>query len=103
MYLSPEVHSTFDDMSEADFAVLRQTLVNFLQDRRVKVSIFLQESIQASDGSITIAAAGRLAYGINPPGQARAQGRPSDRARDLVLATAALPCLIDLAGSVGAK
>ena len=49
-----------------------------------------------------MAAAGRLAYGINPPGQARAQGRPSDRARDLALATAALPCLIDLAGSVSA-
>merc|ERR1719482_406187 len=65
------VHSTFDDMSEADFAVLRQTLVNFLQDRRVKVSIFLQESIQASDGSITIPPAGRLAFGMNPPGQVR--------------------------------
>lgn len=63
------VHATFDGMSEANFAVLRQTLINFLQDRRVKVSIFLQENIQAQDGSILIEAHGRLAYGVRHPGQ----------------------------------
>merc|ERR550537_780160 len=65
------VHSTFDDMGESEYILLRRTLANFLQDRKVKVSIFLQENIQSTDGSIVVNPGGRLAFGVNPPGQVR--------------------------------
>jgi hypothetical protein len=65
------VHSTFDDMAESEYILLRRTLANFLQDRKVKVSIFLQENIQSADGSIIVNPGGRLGLGVNPPGQVR--------------------------------
>merc|ERR550537_820400 len=65
------VHSTFDDMGESEYILLRRTLANFLQDRKVKVSIFLQENIQSTDGSIVVNPGGRVGFGVNPPGQVR--------------------------------
>ena len=40
-----------------------------VSDVSLEVSIFLQENIQSSDGSINVNPGGRLAFGVNPPGQ----------------------------------
>lgn len=42
------------EISSAEFAQIRQTLASFFQDKRIKVSLFLQDGIQNSDGTITL-------------------------------------------------
>uniref|UniRef100_A0A7S0S0V4 Protein OSCP1 n=1 Tax=Chlamydomonas leiostraca TaxID=1034604 RepID=A0A7S0S0V4_9CHLO len=42
------VHKTYGGLSLGQQHLLRQTLLRFLQDRRVKVSLFLQEGIQST-------------------------------------------------------
>mmetsp|Transcript_17817 Transcript_17817/g.31759 ORF Transcript_17817/g.31759 Transcript_17817/m.31759 type:complete len:398 (-) Transcript_17817:157-1350(-) len=48
---SNALYSTFDEHS---WLQLRATLARFLKDKRVKVSLFLQEGIQASDGKMLL-------------------------------------------------
>jgi len=63
--------------SGAWFAV-RATLLRFLQDRRVKVSLFLQDGIQANDGTIILSASGTLPPNVQTPGTTKyfdAQGK----------------------------
>mmetsp|Transcript_14389 Transcript_14389/g.47266 ORF Transcript_14389/g.47266 Transcript_14389/m.47266 type:complete len:405 (-) Transcript_14389:471-1685(-) len=44
-----------------DWRATRQSLFNFLQDKRVKVSLFLQEGLQSTDGRIRLPAPTRSA------------------------------------------
>lgn len=46
-----------------DYFILRQSLLQFFQDRRIKVSVFLQKNMQTLDGSIIM-----KHHGILPPG-----------------------------------
>jgi hypothetical protein len=61
----------FDDMTPGQFMLLRQTLCRFFQDRRVKVSLFLQDGIQSLDGLVNINHKGQLPYGAEVPGTVR--------------------------------
>ncbi|KAA0156018.1 hypothetical protein FNF27_00302 [Cafeteria roenbergensis] len=47
---------------------LRLAMLRFFQDRRVKVSIFLQELQQNLDGTFVISVVGPMAPGVSPPG-----------------------------------
>jgi hypothetical protein len=42
------------EISTAEFAQIRQSLAAFFQDKRIKVSLFLQDGIQNSDGTISL-------------------------------------------------
>jgi len=53
---------------------LRLTLMRFFQDRRVKVSIFLQELQQNLDGTFVVNVAGPMGPGFRPPGGIRYMG-----------------------------
>lgn len=48
------------ELSSAEFAQIRQTLAAFFQDKRIKVSLFLQDNIQNSDGTIALQKGGPL-------------------------------------------
>jgi hypothetical protein len=61
----------FRKLSPADWILLRQTLSRFFQDRRVKVSLFLHDGLQSSDGSIVIQHKGPLPPGAEKPGAIR--------------------------------
>ncbi|CEM25755.1 unnamed protein product [Vitrella brassicaformis CCMP3155] len=61
-------HTAYDRLTPAEFALLRQTLAAVFQDRRVKVSIFLQDGLQSADGAICVPVGGPLAYGAERPG-----------------------------------
>ena len=58
----------FGSMTASDFLLLRLSLLQFLQHRRVKVSIFLQENLQLQDGTIVIDISGPLAPSVAHPG-----------------------------------
>jgi len=62
-------HEKYAAMNPFDFAGLKQTLCRFFADKRVKVSLFLQDGIQKNDGTITLSYAGALPPGIELPGR----------------------------------
>ncbi len=69
--LEGAINATVDKymkLSAADFMLLHQTLLGFFKDRRIKVSIFLQDGIQNMDGSIVLNMEGPVTNGSNPPG-----------------------------------
>eukprot|EP00392_Amoebophrya_sp_AT5.2_P010924 g10994.t1 len=57
-----------DTLSMYAFRELKLQLAAFLQDRRVKVSLFLQDETQNPDGSIVVPLAGPLPFNTLPPG-----------------------------------
>lgn len=61
----------FARMKVGDLHLLRYTLARFFQDRRVKVSLFLTDQLQAQDGSMIHSHAGRLPLGAEMPGTVR--------------------------------
>jgi len=62
------VVDTYSKMSVEELHNVRQALMLFLQDRKVKVSLFLTEKIQNQDGTIVKTHHGLLPWGIEVPG-----------------------------------
>eukprot|EP00668_Euglena_longa_P011244 GGOE01013633.1.p1 GENE.GGOE01013633.1~~GGOE01013633.1.p1 ORF type:complete len:379 (-),score=69.62 GGOE01013633.1:281-1417(-) len=48
------------EISNSEFAQIRQTLAKFFQDKHIKVSLFLQDGIQSPDGTIVLPQAGPI-------------------------------------------
>jgi len=48
------IQTTYQNLSPGDWVQLRHALCGFFHDRRIKVSLFLQEGIQAADGRIVL-------------------------------------------------
>ena len=63
------VNEKYAVMPPLQFAVLKQTLCRFFSDKRVKVSLFLQDGLQKNDGAITLQYSGPLPPGVDLPGQ----------------------------------
>mmetsp|Transcript_30397 Transcript_30397/g.66598 ORF Transcript_30397/g.66598 Transcript_30397/m.66598 type:complete len:373 (-) Transcript_30397:192-1310(-) len=59
-----QMHKAYGNMSLADCNSLRQSLCGFFQDRKVKVSLFLNDHTQKADGSIVVQGSG-----VQQPGQ----------------------------------
>jgi len=62
------VVDTYSKMSVEKLHRIRQSLLLFLQDKKVKVSLFLTEKIQNQDGTIYKTHHGLLPWGIQEPG-----------------------------------
>ncbi|KOO53815.1 protein oscp1 [Chrysochromulina tobinii] len=63
------VNEKYAVMPPLQFASLKQTLCRFFSDKRVKVSLFLQDGLQKNDGAITLQYSGPLPPGVELPGQ----------------------------------
>lgn len=61
----------YGPMSVGCWTLVRQTLARFFQDRKVKVSLFLQDNIQLADGAFVLSAAGALPACTATPGSIR--------------------------------
>ncbi len=61
--------SLYGSMTTGTLYILKHTICDFFQDRRVKVSIFLQEKVQNNDGTFKIRSAGPLPPTAILPGQ----------------------------------
>ena len=71
--------SLYSSMTLGTMYVLKHTICDFFQDRRVKVSIFLQEQVQNNDGTFKIRADGSLPPNAALPGTVTyygSNGRP---------------------------
>lgn len=61
----------YSNMSNGNWLLLEQTLMDFFQDKKIKVSLFLQKDFQTLTGSFVLDNKGRLPYGTELPGQIR--------------------------------
>jgi len=87
--LADKMRATFGTMPQHEFVLLRQTLLAFLQNRRVKVSLFLQDRIQKADGSFIVQCSGVLPEGREKPGAIRyfKQGAETSREKATLAST----------------
>ncbi len=63
--------STYGNLTSGQWLLLRQSLLRFLQGKKIKVSLFLQQGLQTVDGSLIMDLSGRLPYGAEMPGKIR--------------------------------
>lgn len=61
----------YGNMSAGQWLLLRQSLLRFLQGKKIKVSLFLQQGLQTVEGSLVVDLGGKLPYGTELPGKHR--------------------------------
>mmetsp|Transcript_5857 Transcript_5857/g.14998 ORF Transcript_5857/g.14998 Transcript_5857/m.14998 type:complete len:343 (+) Transcript_5857:3-1031(+) len=66
--VSDKVAKTYGALGAGEWGRLRRALCSFFQDRKVKVSLFLQDGIQRADGTIAVNPTGPMPPGIAVPG-----------------------------------
>ncbi|BES88108.1 Hypothetical protein NTJ_00914 [Nesidiocoris tenuis] len=66
---------TYGQMSCGELQRVRYSLLNFMQDVRIRVSLLLRQRLQNADGSFTIPTQFQLFYGSEPPGKIRTYSR----------------------------
>jgi hypothetical protein len=69
--LQRQVLEVYGAFNGAQWARMRQVLLSFFQDRRVKVSLFLQDGLQTADGMVVVTHKGPLPVGGERPGTVR--------------------------------
>ncbi|OWF39164.1 protein OSCP1-like isoform X3 [Mizuhopecten yessoensis] len=62
---------TFGSLSLGEFQLIRQTLLNFFQDMHIRVSIFLKDKVQSSNGRFVLPDSGTLPWKTESPGTIR--------------------------------
>jgi len=77
-----QVDQAYGSMSLANITAMRQSLSCFVQDRKVKVSLFLHEQTQKTDGTFVMPSAGTLAEGALPPGTVRYFSNGAETSRE---------------------
>ena len=55
-------------MNDGELQFVRHTMLNFFQDLRIKVSVFLKEKVQNWDGSFVLLHDGPVPFGQPVPG-----------------------------------
>jgi hypothetical protein len=62
---------TYATLSNGQWMLLKQSLMRFLQGKKTKVSLFLQQGLQMNDGTLILNISGKLPYGTESPGVIR--------------------------------
>ncbi|XP_067141105.1 protein OSCP1 isoform X2 [Centruroides vittatus] len=73
-FVNIKLMETYQNLSLANFQLLRFTLLNFFQDLRIRVSIFIKEGIQHQNARFKIPSQGTVPYGFEVPGTIREYG-----------------------------
>lgn len=63
------VLKVYGGMSHGEFLLVRQTLMIFFQDLHIRVSIFLKDKVQNSNGRFILPTSGELPWSTDPPGK----------------------------------
>lgn len=63
--------SLYGNLSTGQWLLLRQSLLRFLQGKKIKVSLFLQQGLQTVEGSLVVNLGGKLPYATELPGKHR--------------------------------
>uniref|UniRef100_UPI00398E3B0B protein OSCP1 n=1 Tax=Pristiophorus japonicus TaxID=55135 RepID=UPI00398E3B0B len=62
---------TYSCLPAGEFQLIRQTLLVFFQDLHIRVSIFLKDKVQNSNGRFVLPTSGPVPWGIEVPGSIR--------------------------------
>ncbi|XP_020894152.1 protein OSCP1 [Exaiptasia diaphana] len=65
------LYETYADLSLGQFQIVRQTLLAFFQDMHIRVSIFLKDKVQNSNGKFVISLDGPVPWETEVPGAIR--------------------------------
>lgn len=76
----------YSRLSNGNWLLLEQALLKFFQDKKTKVSLFLQQELQATNGALILNNAGSLPFGTEVPGRIRYYEN------DKVVKEGAFPC-----------
>ncbi|XP_061520580.1 protein OSCP1a isoform X1 [Phycodurus eques] len=63
-----KIIEVYSSMTSGEFQLLRQTLLTFLQDMHIRVSIFLKNKIQNPNGRFALSTSGPVPHGMDVPG-----------------------------------
>merc|ERR1719223_2450941 len=61
----------YSQISNGNWLLLQQTLFQFYQGKKIKVSLFLQQHLQTTAGVLVLNSKGSLPYGTEVPGSIR--------------------------------
>jgi hypothetical protein len=61
----------YSTLTEGQLMSLKYSLLRFLQDKKVKVSLFLQQELQTSEGALVLTVNNKLPRGVETPGTIR--------------------------------
>ncbi|KAI0208252.1 Protein OSCP1 [Lamellibrachia satsuma] len=61
----------FASLTMGEFMLIRQTLLHFFQDMHIRVSIFLKDKVQSSNGHFVLPTDGPIPWGTELPGTIR--------------------------------
>ncbi|KAI1231247.1 hypothetical protein IHE44_0008185 [Lamprotornis superbus] len=62
---------TYNCLSDGEFQLIRQTLLIFFQDMHIRVSLFLKDKVQNSNGHFVLPISGPVPWGTEVPGLIR--------------------------------
>jgi hypothetical protein len=62
---------TYSQLNPGQWLTIKYTMMRFFQDKKVKVSLFLQQSLQVADGFLVLSNDGKLPAGTEMPGTIR--------------------------------
>ena len=63
--------STYSTLSRGQWQLVRTSILKYLQGRKVKVSLFLQQRMQTLDGTLVLSNNTALPFGVEVPGSIR--------------------------------
>ncbi|CAJ1083142.1 protein OSCP1a [Xyrichtys novacula] len=66
-----KIIEVYTSLSEGEFQLLRQTLLIFLQDSHIRVSLFMKNKVQNPNGRFVLSTSGPVPHGIEVPGLIR--------------------------------
>ncbi|NXL41712.1 OSCP1 protein, partial [Podilymbus podiceps] len=72
---------TYSCLSAGEFQLIRQTLLIFFQDMHIRVSIFLKDKVQNSNGRFVLPISGPVPWGTEVPGLIRMFNRNGDEVK----------------------
>ncbi|XP_062476743.1 protein OSCP1 isoform X2 [Pezoporus occidentalis] len=72
---------TYSCLSDGEFQLIRQTLLIFFQDMHIRVSIFLKDKVQNSNGRFVLPISGPVPWGTEVPGLIRMFNHEGDEVK----------------------
>ncbi|XP_060916314.1 protein OSCP1a [Labrus mixtus] len=66
-----KIVEVYSSLSEGEFQLLRQTLLIFLSDSHVRVSLFIKNKVQNPNGRFVLSTSGPVPHGVDIPGLIR--------------------------------
>ncbi|KAJ6663371.1 hypothetical protein lerEdw1_009450 [Lerista edwardsae] len=81
-----QIIDTYCNLSSGEFQLIRQTLLIFFQDIHIRVSIFLKDKVQNSNGHFVLPTSGQVPWGTEIPGLIRLFNRKGDEIKRIEFA-----------------